>query len=161
MKELFDYKERAMTEGICEEYISLWDKCKNKKNIIDMACGVKAVDYLLDSIAKGWGLDSSFIENSFDSFINGRYVSAQKGYSSEMYCRYEGKIIARTTILTLIDCNCEVYIPKNFSCTIYVSKNCNVVTRGEGKCVCVCYGNGIRINFNNRQYKRINKKERD
>lgn len=163
MIDLKRYRENAQLHGMCSEYSLIWDSCMNKKQIMDMALGCKALDFLCDSIGKGWGISPERISSQFSSFINGKYTSFQKGYDSEMYCRYEGEITLRTTVLGLIECRCTIVVPKNSVCRIFITKNSDITVKGEGRCVCVCYGteDEIKVNIGNSQTKIIHKLERD
>lgn len=122
MEWLEDYRKRAFEEGICDEYRKRWGKCHTKKDIMDMALSVRAVDYICSSIALGWGrLSSEAIIEDFGRYVNGSYSRDCGGYLSEMYCGYSGKIVARKTILTLIHCGkVEVIIPKGYIIQVYV-----------------------------------------
>lgn len=163
MVDLKQYRENAATNNLCAEYTKIWDSCRNKKQLVDMACGAKGADYLCDTIAKGWGLDPDYIYGHFDRFINGNYVSNQNGYSSKLYCRFMGDIEANTTLLILIDTDANITLPKNSLCEIYCTGKCNIEVFGKGRAVFICYGNesDISITSEEENIKRINKKERD
>lgn len=160
---LEEYRENARNNNLCDEYSTIWDNCKSHKQIMDMALGVKGVDYLCDTIAKGWGISPEVIIDKFGRFINGKYVSQQKGYTSKMFCLYDGKVVTDTTIICLISSNILLYLPPNSMSEIYVTGKCNIEVQGEGRCAFVCYGNenDIVISGDNKSYKRVNKKERD
>lgn len=164
MIDLDKYRDNARKENLCEEYSQMWDSCGSLKQYMDMALSTKGVDYLCDSIAKGWGISPEHICDRFSRFINGRYISKQKGYESELYCGYNGNITVRTTILTLINCKCDIYLPINNICEIYVTGESTIHIKGAGQCVFICYGEEANINIiadNEVRMKRINKKNRD
>lgn len=159
-----DFKANAQREGICDEYVEIWRNCGSKKQIMDMALGVKAVDYLCDAIAKGWGISPHEINKKFAPFINGKYILDNGKYTSAMYCRYMGAIICRTTLLTLIDCTIDILVPKNHICEIYATGKCNIKIKGDGRAIVVTYGdpkNIVLTQSGNGKCKRICKKERD
>ena len=164
MIDLKQYRENARQNNLCTEYTEKWDSCHSNKQIMDMALGVKAVDFLCDSIAKGWGLSPEYISERFKNFINGKYTSEQNGYTSKMYCEYEGVISADTTMVCLIDS--KVTIKKDKStpiCEMYCTGKCEIDIQCVGLFVFVCYGDpdNIIITGNTSGIKRINKKERD
>lgn len=163
MIDLKQYRINAEKHDMCNEYHDMWDKCHSNKQIMDMSLGVKAVDFLCDSIAKGWGLSPDYIYDRFENFINGRYVSKQNGYTSKMYCRYKGEINADTTMLVLINSDADITLPKNGMCEIYCTGKCEIGVSGEGRAAFVCYGNPVDIKIigGENNTKRINKKERD
>lgn len=163
MIDLQKYRENAKLENLCDEYTEKWDSCRSHKQYIDMALSTKGLDYLCDSIAKGWGISPEYIQERFSSFINGRYNSEQKGYNSKLYCLYDGVVKADTTIFGLIDCNVDVHIGDFHICEIYVTGKCNINVVGNGRAVFVCYGNPEDINIQGmtKNTKRINKKNRD
>ena len=163
MVDLRQYRENARRNNLCAEYSQIWDSCKSNKQLVDMAFGAKGADYICDTIAKGWGISPDYICSRFGNFINGKYISKQKGYSSKMYCQFTGEISADTTLITLIDSDASVTLPKNCLCEIYCTGKCKINVTGEGSAVFVCYGNPDYVNIygSTGNVKRINKKERD
>lgn len=163
MTEIQQYREDAERHNMCEEYRDRWDSCKNRKQIVDMALGVKAVDFLCDSIAKGWGIRPDAICERFEPYINGRYVSKHGGYTSKLYCDFLGNITADTTLICLICCNVNIYIPVYKICEVYCTGKCNIEVSGEGSVIFVCYGrsSNITITGNCRSIKRVNKGKSD
>lgn len=163
MIDLEQYRVNASLHKMCSEYYGKWDSCRSNKQIMDMALCVKAVDFLCDSIAKGWGISPEYISERFKSFINGRYVSEQKGYTSKMYCRHSGNVTADTTIITFIDSDVVLNVPKNSICEVYCTGKCKITIFGEGRAAFVCYGNPDYITITGKcgNMKRINKKEAD
>lgn len=163
MVDLKEFYKKSLSENICEEYIERWDKCKSKKQIIDMALSVKAIDYICDSIAKGWGISSQYICDNFIKFINGNYISEQKGYTSAMFCQYDKPIYINTTTAILIDCNCTVYVDEYQVCELFLTGKSKIQVEGNGDCVCVYYGdpNNYVISSKCPNIKYIHKIDRD
>lgn len=141
MIDLKQYRENAREHNLCDSYSQLWDSCHSNKQVIDMAFGVKGLDYICDSIAQGWGISPEYICERFQNFINGKYVSKQKGYTSKLYCKYKGDIVADTTTFALIDSDVNVNIPDYAICKIYCTGKCNVNLNGGGNVILICYGN--------------------
>lgn len=163
MVTLEDFLENAQVEGICDEYRDDVVNCGSKKQLMDMALSVKGADYLCDAIAKGWGVSPQEISKRFAPYINGKYT-LDKGYTSTMYCQYNGSIVCETTLLTLIECNIEVEIPEYHTCEIYACGKCNIRVKGKGQVLVVTYGNPDEVVLKpdmDIRCKRLRKKERD
>lgn len=158
---LEEYRKVAEANDMCAEYVQKWDECLSNKQVMDMALGVKAIDFVCDSIAKGWGITSEAISERFGCFLNGRYTSAQKGYTSSVYCRYKGVVIADTTVFCLIDCDMDIDIPSIAICQIYVTGKSKIRVKGKGQATIICYGDNVDVELESARFKRINKKERD
>lgn len=161
---LDDFKANAKQNGICDEYIEIWDKCISKKDIVDMGFGVKAIDYLCDAISKGWGLSPQVISEKFAPYINGKYTLDNGLYTSQMYCRYGGDITCETTLLTLIECKVRVVIPETHSCYIYACGECTIDISGGGEVIVVTYGEPSDVAIlsdKNVRCKHLHKEERD
>ena len=163
MVDLKEYRENARRNNLCAEYSQIWDSCKSGKQLADMAFGAKGADYICDTIAKGWGISPDYICSNYSSFINGKYISQQKGYTSKMYCKYNGDITADTTLIILIDCEANLLLPDVGISEVYCTGKCNISVSGNGRSVFICYGNpdDISITGQSCNFKRINKKERD
>lgn len=163
MVDLKQYRENARMNNLCAEYTEKWDSCHSNKQIMDMALGVKGVDYLCDTIAKGWGISPDVICSRFGSFINGKYISHQKGYTSKMYCKFDGNITADTTIVTLIDSVVVLNVPNTSICEVYCTGKCRIAVLGDGRAAFICYGNpnDIVITGVCGNMKRLNKRNRD
>lgn len=164
MVTLEEYRELAEQHGMCEEYKALWDGCLSRKQVFDMALGIKATDFLCDSIAKGWGISPDHIADRFSHFLNGRCVVNKNGYSSQMYCKYKGIATANTTLLCLIESDVTIKWDGFYPiCEIYCVGKCRVDIRCKGEFVFVCYGepSDVVITGDTSRVKRINKKERE
>lgn len=117
MIDLDQFKANAQSHGICE-MLDDWNNAKSKKQLIDVALSIRGIEYIATAIAQGWGISPDVIERDFPMFINGRYTRDKDGYTSQMYCRYEGKIDITTTAALIIgfdgvikaDRPCELYI---------------------------------------------------
>lgn len=163
MIDLEQFRKNAESHGMCSEYYGIWDECHSNRQIADMALGVKALDFLFDGISKGWGASPEYIAIRFKSFINGRYVSKQKGYTSKMYCMYSGEVEADTTILSFINSTIDLLVPKNAICEVYCVGKCKISVTCFGEAKFICYGNpeDVVIDGDVERVERINKKEKD
>lgn len=164
MIDLTKFRENATAEGFCDEYVTKWDNCGSKKELVDMAFSVKAVDYLCDAIAKGWGLSPDYIADKFKAYINGNYTLDTGGYTSQMYCKYKGDIICDVALLTLIDCDATIELPEFQISQIYSTGKTNIRLYGKGEAIIVAYGNPDDVtveNIGDVRYKRKQKIEKD
>jgi hypothetical protein len=110
-----------------------WDKAKSKKQLFDLACNIRGLQYIAESIYNGWGLTSNYIEKEFGQFLNGRCVFDKDGYTSAIYCRtndFENEF----TVVLVIDSHCEIEV--NRLCEIYL---CNSAVKITGTSNCVVY----------------------
>lgn len=162
MIDLKQFRQNATNDGLCSEYATKWDGCGSKKQLIDLAFGVKGVDYICDAIAKGWGISPSYICDNFSRYINGQYTY-DDGYRSQMYCNYQGDILCQVELLALINCDVTIELPENHICQIYVTGNSKINLIGKGDTIIVSYGNpeNVEVVGNGIKYKRIFKKEKD
>lgn len=158
-----EFREEAIRKNLCGEYTYLLNKKNSNKQLYDILCHPKGLDYMFDAIAKGWGMSDDVLLDMLKPFINGKVTADYDKFSSKLYCSYSGEILADTTLLGIINSDCIIDIPNNMICEIYLTGKCNVSLIGEGECVCVCYGNyeDIVIDKHNRRMKRLNKTEAD
>lgn len=163
MTDLGQYRKNAKEHNLCAEYTQKWDACNSNKQYFDMATDAKGMDYLCDSIAKGWGISVDEICERFGAYINARYVTECNGYNSCLYARYKGEIEAKTTLIGLLDCDVDLAVGEDAFCEVYCSGKCDIRLSGKGRAVFVCYGNeeNITISGSCGNFKRINKKNRD
>ena len=140
MIDLTKFRENADERGICGEYSEKWADCVSKKQLMDLALDVNGTIYLCNAIANGWGLSPEFIEDKFAPFINGKYDNDKNGYTAQLYCGYNGEITKQTTLLTLINCDARVCIPRNHICEINAVCNTKIRLYGGGKVKLVAYG---------------------
>lgn len=163
MIDLNQFRQNATADGLCSEYAMKWDNSGSKKQLIDLAFGVKGVDYICDAIAKGWGISPDYICENFSRYINGGYTY-DDGYLSQMYCRYEGDILCQVELLALIDCDATIELPEFHICQIYVTGKSKVNLIGKGQAIIISYGNpnDVVVEANEVvKFKRIFKKEKD
>lgn len=141
MSDLLEFKRKAKALGLCKEYTDKWDKCESKEDLIKTVLDSNGVEFLCDGVQFKWGLTPQFIKESFSEFINGKYLCQNpKGYSVELFCNHIGEIQARSTILVLINCNVEIYIPKDAFVKIYFCMKSAARLHNKGKVLIIAYG---------------------
>lgn len=164
MDELEEYKGNIRIHGMmCGQYGEALDSYASNKQLADIAMGVQAFDTICISTSEGWGISSNFFHTRLKNFINGKYISKQKGYTSKLYCEYNGDITSDTTVMLLINCNANIVIPNCYISEIYCVGKCKINVCGAGRVAFICYGNpeDIVITGTCGNMKRINKKKRD
>lgn len=141
MVNLEQFRENAKKERICDRYAAMWDNAKSKKSLVDLGLSVQGADFVCDGIAKGWGISVDEIKRRFGKYINGRYVyEDESGYSSVMYCGYEGSIDVDTTLVVLIDSDVVLVVPDWHVCDVYASGKVSVSIVGGGRVRLIAYG---------------------
>lgn len=141
MVDLEQFRENAKKERICDRYAELWDSAKSKKSLMDLAMSVQGADFLCDGIVKGWGISTEEIMRRFGKYINGRYVyEGEGGYSSVMYCGYEGSIDVESTLVVLIDSDVVLFVPDWHVCDVYASGEVSLSIVGGGRVRLIAYG---------------------
>ena len=154
MKMLQAFREAANSRNLCDKYSELWDNCKSKKQLFDLATDSNGIPYICESMVEGWGVTPEFISAKFKTFINGRYISQHNGYTSAMYVErfFIEPLVAKTTNVVIMACEGVVEIPENVVCNLFIV-NSNVVVSGSGVCYVKEYGsNEIKYNDTLRHY---------
>ena len=141
MVDLEQFRENARGERICDRYAERWDSAGSKRCLMDLALSAQGADFLCDGIAKGWGISADEIGRRFGKYINGRYVYEDEGgYSSVMYCGYEGSIDVESTLVVLIDSDVVLFVPDWHVCDVYASGNVSLSIVGGGRVRLIAYG---------------------
>lgn len=157
MDELATFKSRALRHGVCASYLDKWDAACSKKQIADMALSVQGAEYVCQSMAEGWGISPGYIANDFGSYINGRYKAANDGYTSRVYCKYNGKITVDATLIIIIDSIADIDVPPNAMCEVFCCGPCRLAISGGGRATFVCYGGDVALSGRCGRMKVINK----
>lgn len=129
MDKLKEWLEQVTKSGnLCEQYQNKAERTMSLKAYFDFATDANGASFIPEMQSKGFILPYEYICEHFSSFINGKYVSVHHNhdrseYTTEVYCCHRGQINARTTILTLLGCNCIVKPEKHAVITIYADKN--------------------------------------
>lgn len=146
--EILRLKRLALERNICAKYKRWWAGVTSRKGLFDMSMSVQGIEFIADSIAFGWGtLDREYITENFAEFINGKYISRQDGYTSEMYVGEQSKAITpRSTLLVLVGVTKTVINLDEYSvCTIYVCGGCDIEINNKGYLKLVRYGENTVI----------------
>ena len=139
---LEDFRKNATEHGICEMSAD-WDKCKSKKQLIDLALSIRGIEYIAKAVSEGWGIDADTICREFAPFNYGKYVREKDGYTSALYCSSKeespAEIYAEQTALLVINFIGKIYIPKNRICEIH-AVNSKFNAYGDGVLRLKSYG---------------------
>lgn len=160
MSELLDMKRRAISLGLCGEYKRLWDGAASKRELMDIALDPNGISFLCDGFEFGWGLRKEYLLDEFGGYVNGRYVSRHKNgsgeYTSEMYVLMEGiEISARSSLLLIAGCKCDVLIGASGYSEIHVCSGSDVTLHCEGHCVVNIYGDSSKVSVKGKGDTRI------
>lgn len=138
---LREFREAAKSRNICEKYSELLDGCNTKKQLFDLATDSNGIPFICEAMVDGWSVTPELISENFKTFINGRYISQHKGYTSAMYVErfFIEPLVAKTTNVVIMACEGVVEIPENVVCNLFIV-NSNVVVSGYGVCYVKTYG---------------------
>ena len=141
MKMLREFREAANSRNLCDKYSELWDNCKSKKQLFDLATDSNGIPYICKSMVEGWGVTPEFISEKFKTFVNGRYISQHNGYTSAMYVEkfFIEPIVVSTTNVIVIACEGAIEVPENTVCNLFVVES-DVAVLGNGVCYVKTYG---------------------
>ena len=154
MNMLQAFREAANSRNLCDKYSELWDNCKSKKQLFDLATDSNGIPYICESMVEGWGVTPDFISEKFKTFINGRYISQHNGYTSAMYVEkfFIEPLVVSTTNVIVMACEGVIEIPENVICNLFIV-NSDVVLSSSGVCYVKEYGsNEIKYNDTLRHY---------
>ena len=139
-----EWIDSAMRSGnVCNDYMRKWEAAATRAERFRVICDVNGGEWLFDLDGRGVQLPIDAFVEEYINFINGKHiVEYPDGYSSKMYCRYNGvkDIVADTTIVYLLDCQ-DIYVnvPENSFPQVYLSKS--------SRDVCLHVGKGARLNL--------------
>ena len=156
MNMLQAFREAANSRNLCDKYSELWDNCKSKKQLFDLATDSNGIPYICESMVEGWGVTPEFISEKFKTFINGRYISQHNGYTSAMYVEkfFIEHLVVSTTNVIVMACEGAIEIPENIVCNLFIV-NSDVMVSGSGVCYVKTYGeNTIKYDEPVRHYEK-------
>lgn len=143
MVDLLGLKRNALSLGLCGEYKDLWNNCKSKKELVNLALDANGIEFMADSIAFGWGLSAEYLQREFSEYANENYTAIERGYTSKMFLNVNnGKIKPCSTLSLIVGCNCTIELSEGFVGKIYVcgGSDVNIVECVESECELYVYG---------------------
>ena len=116
---------------LCDMYSEKVDNAKSKLELVRCCLDANGANFLQEMQSEGHELPYEIIHKLFRAYINGRYTAEFKnennrGYTSCMYCCWQDDIYVETTLVTVLNCDCNIYIGSNSVVRIYLDKNCKV-----------------------------------
>ena len=121
--------------AVCPEGVRRLAYCSTKTDVFRVLCDSFSSEWLHEMMLKGIPLPLDQFAKEYAAFVNGNRVMeyGEKGYTSKIYVKYKDLVVADTTIVSLLDCQCGVEIPKNKFPRIIVSPHSKVaITMGIG-----------------------------
>lgn len=107
---------------VCPEYMRRLSAAERREEIFRILCDVNGGAWLMEMHARGVSLPVNDFREEFKSFINGGYtMEYPQGYTSELYCGYEGDVIAHTTLIYAFLSALDVDVPANTYPTLILS----------------------------------------
>ena len=110
---------------VCVPYMRRISAVESKADLFRVLCDANGGAWLFNIHAKEpFRVPVDDFMEEFKTYINGgRVMEYPKGYTSKLYCRYEGdiEILADTTLLYLLECRASVIVPPNAYPTVVLS----------------------------------------
>lgn len=137
-----EFLTKAKRLGLCKEYTEKVDRAGSKKAFIDIALDANGLSWVADCICKGL-LSAQYIAREFAPFINGKYVRDADGYTSTLYCGFDGEIRISTTCALIVDCRGVIRVDRPI-CELYIADS-DVEIVGSGQANVYLYGSEADI----------------
>ena len=114
--------------GVCNDYMRKLAAVEGKSDMFRVLCDANGGAWLFGLHAKGVPLPTEAFMEEYKLYVNGRHVVPYpQGYSSKMYCRYSGELVADTTLVYLLECSdVDITVPKYSYPSVILSKGCSV-----------------------------------
>lgn len=149
--------EKYLEEGrrrnvLCKKYDEMLYGADTVREFFDAATGVQGIAFVCGSVRDGWFLPPSVVFKTFGRVINGQYTHQGPGYTSKMYYRYKGSVLADTTAICVIESNIGIKVPRNRNVRIYAAGECRIRIIGEGGAKLVFFGDesGLSLECENK-----------
>lgn len=116
---------------LCGNYQQKTVDAQSKLHLMDIVLDANGASYLCEMQSKGFELPYETILKEFKSYINGRYVAEFRnekgnGYSSTIYCCYNGDVDINTTSTTFLGCKALIKVKPYDFVQIYADSNCHL-----------------------------------
>lgn len=121
---------------LCSEYQKKLSSARSKKQIFELIADSNGMTFFQNLNKVGMETPYDDICRFFKNYINGLYkpkFEVEDGcYTSAVYCKHTDDILADTTQLSLLSCQCKVVVPKNHYVSLYPDKNSEIVIDNKG-----------------------------
>lgn len=152
MIDLKTFRKNAAMHDACDIYSERWDLCGSKKELYELACESECAAYIQKAVHEGWGISPEYIWDKFRPFINGKLkpvLENSRGgkYSSSIWCRCSGSLRADTTIVSIYESECIVFVPDAHVCKILIDDKSRVAVflEGTGRAIVETYNHDIEF----------------
>lgn len=155
-------KRKAQKMGLCGEYEQRWNNAVSNADLINIVTDINGADFLCSGISKGWSVSIDYIKSHFAQYINGRKTLYHNGYKSSIYVDHNETIVCKTTVVIIISSRCDVHIPKNNYCEIFIAgDDTDININAEGMAYIHVYNGKVNINqqYLSKNVKIINPKD--
>lgn len=130
---------------ICERYLPAVDAARSRKQYMDVVLDANGIAFLCDMRLKGYELPYAVMKSEFKAYLNGRYIHSKSSmsgtYTSAMYCDVQSpaEITVNTTLTGIFGCNCDIHVPDNTVCQVYVDSCSRVKITVSPNAICRIY----------------------
>lgn len=112
--------------------------------MIDLALDANGMQWTAEAVAKG-ELSPATISNDFKPFLNGRYIRQADGYTSALFCDFDGELNITTTCALIVDCRGVIRVDRPIA-ELYLANSDVTVLANEGCKVNVYLYNSSVVN---------------
>lgn len=147
MNEIVTAKQRAIANGMCEEYVDKWNEATSLHELVGMMSEAKGMPFIAKAFMDGWLPDMEYIKATLSDYINGAEVFQHDGYTGEIWCGVDdANIELRATVTLVAGCRGRVYTGKRSVCRLYITGGSDVEIVGAGKVFYTLYsGSAMRV----------------
>ena len=152
-KDLENYLNEGRRRNVlCKKYDEMLADADTVREFFDAALGVQGIGFVCESVRAGWFLPPSVVFQTFGRVIIGQYTYQGPGYTSKMYYRFKGGVLADTTAICVIESNIGIKVPRNKNVRIYAAGECKIRIIGEGGAKLVFFGDesGLSLECENK-----------
>ena len=102
-----DWIENMSRSGlVCPDYMRKISAADSREDIFRVLCDANGGNWLFEQHAKGLPLPIDEFCKEFANYLNGKLeMRYSQGYSSMFFCRYNGELVAGTTLVYLLECS--------------------------------------------------------
>lgn len=145
-----DWIEQLSRSGmVCPDYMRKLSAVDTKEDMFRVLCDANGGQWLFDIHAKGVPLPVDNFCKEFANYLNGeREMRYSQGYSSMFFCRYNGELVAGTTLVYLLECDVNVTVMVNSYPSLILSNGskANVTILPQARLNIELYGDA-RVNL--------------
>lgn len=112
---------------VCREYLGRLTAANTNGEIFRILCDANGGRWLFEKHNEGVPMPMKDFMTKFSVYNNGnRVMEYPKGYTSKIYCRYDGDLVADTTLVYLLESRANITVPKDAFPTVILSDRSSV-----------------------------------